>query len=124
MPHLGIDTTAKPTPNDRSNCIEAMTDQYVSHMVTEADHVAVTLRSHPTGSMAIGRAIDGPIVVLLADIRQGRSVEQRRSFTLSCFAWFEEQWDVPRQNAKIVFTEHPGDHMMGANRVGGEWTPD
>ena len=30
-------------------------------------------------------------------------------------------YDVPDENMKVVFTEHPGEAMMGVDRVGGEW---
>ena len=31
------------------------------------------------------------------------------------------EFDIPGENLKIVFTEHPGSSMMGVNRDGDEW---
>lgn len=74
--------------------------------------------------MSLGRAVDGPIAVLDADVRRGRPFDRRRAFALAVVDWLCESWGVPRPNAKVAFTEHDGDQLMGADRVGGEWSPD
>ncbi len=74
--------------------------------------------------MSLGRAVDGPIVVLDADIRRGRSLERRRTFALAVIDWLDRKWDVPQSNIKVTFTEHDGDQLMGADRIGGEWSPE
>ena len=124
MPYLALDTTHAPTDDERRACTEAITERYVEEMATTAGHVAVTVRDHPPAAMTLGRAVDGPIAVLDADVRRGRSLDRRRSFALSIVDWLETNWDVPRPNVKIAFTEHDGDQLMGADRVGGEWSPD
>ena len=124
MPYLALDTTYAPTDDERLACTAAITDRYVEEMATTAGHVAVVVRDHSPAAMALGRAVDGPIAVLDADVRRGRSLDRRRSFALSVVDWLETNWDVPRPNVKITFTEHEGDQLMGADRVGGEWSPD
>lgn len=124
MPVLELDTTADLTDGKRRETTGALTDLYTAEMATTAGHVAVTVREHPTAAMSLGRAVDGPIAVLDADVRRGRPFEQRRSFAVAVIDWFEDSLDVPRPNAKVVFTEHDGDQLMGADRVGGEWSPD
>lgn len=124
MPYLTVDTTHDLTPSNRRACTAALTDHYTEEMATTAGHVAVTVREHPPDAMSLGRAVDGPLVVVDADVRQGRPFERRRAFALAVIDWFEEAWGVPRPNQKVVFTEHAGDELMGADRVGGEWSPD
>ena len=124
MPYLALDTTYEPAEEERRACTTALTDLYVDEMRTTAGHVAVAIREHPEGAMSIGRAVDGPIAVLDADVRRGRSFERRRAFALAVIDWLAEAWDVPRPNLKVAFTEHDGDQLMGADRVGGEWSPD
>ena len=123
MPHLALDTTYEPTATERHACTDAITERYVDLMATTDGHVAVTIREHEPGAMSLGRAVEGPIAVLDADIRRGRSAARRRSFALAVVDWLEANWDLPRPNVKVVFTEHDGAEMMGADRVGGEWTP-
>ena len=69
----------------------------------------------------LGRAVDGPLLFLDADIRQGWSFDRKRAFALETFAHAGERFGVPGENMKVVFTEHPGESMMGVDRVGGEW---
>ena len=124
MPYLAVDTTYDPDPADRRACTAALTDRYTAEMATTAGHVAVAVREHPPDAIARGRAVDGPITVQDADVRRGRPFERRRAFALAAIDWFEDAWAVPRPNLKVVFTEHAGDQLMGAERVGGEWSPD
>lgn len=124
MPYLALDTTADPSPEDRRAYSEALTDLYVEEMTTSPDHVAVAIREHPPSAMSLGRAEEGPIAVLDADIRRGRSFGRRRSFGLAVIDWLNEEWGLPRPNLKVAFTQHDGDELMGAERVGGEWSPD
>jgi len=124
VPYLALDTTADPSPDDRRRCTDSLTDLYVEEMATSPGHVAVAIREHPPSAMSLGRAEEGPIAVLDADIRRGRSFERRRSFGLAVIDWLEEAWELPRPNLKVAFTQHDGEELMGAERVGGEWSPD
>ena len=124
MPYLALDTTCELTSDDRRACTAALADLYADEMATTRSHVAVTIREQPPAAMSLGRAVEGPIAVLDADVRRGRSLEHRRAFALGVVDWLDEEWDVPRSNLKVVFTEHDGDQMMGADRVGSEWSPD
>ncbi|SEH65867.1 hypothetical protein SAMN05192561_1235 [Halopenitus malekzadehii] len=124
MPHLALDTTADPTAADRRAFTEAVTDIYGAEMRTSTGHIAVTIREHPPSAMSLGRAVEGPLAVLDADVRRGRSFERRRAFALAVIDWLAAEWAVPRPNGKIVFTEHDGDQLMGADRVGEDWSPD
>ncbi|KTG10338.1 tautomerase [Haloprofundus marisrubri] len=124
MPYLALDTTYAPTVDERRACTESLTELYTEKMETTAGHVAVAVRAHPQESMSLGRAVDGPIAVLNADVRRGRPFEQRRAFGLAVVDWLEAAWNFPRPNVKVVFTEHEGHDLMGADRVGGEWSPE
>lgn len=125
MPYLALDTTYSPTDEERRAGTATLTDRFVDEMATSSGHVAVTIRDHPPGGMALGRAVENePIAVLSADVRRGRSFDRRRSFAVAVIDWLESAWSVPRPNCKVVFTDHPGDRLMGADRVGGEWSPE
>lgn len=122
MPYLALDTTCTLTDEQRQAITTTLTTQYTETMATSAGHVAVTVREHPPTAMSLGRAEDGPIAILDADIRRGRSFERKRTFALAIIDWLHETWGIPRPNLKVLFTEHDGDQFMSANRVGGEWS--
>lgn len=123
MPHLQFDYGGpEPTDGTIREFADAVTDLYADAMETTTGHVAVTVRTHDPVAVTIGRATPGPTLVLDADVRRGRSFEHKRSFALSVIDLAGEHLDVPEPNAKVVFTEHDGPDMMGANRVGGDWS--
>ena len=91
MPYLALDTTADLTAADRRDCTNAATALYTDIMETVSDHVAGAVREQPTAAMALGRAVDGPIAVLSADIRRGRPFDQRRRFGVAVVDWLHEE---------------------------------
>jgi len=90
-------------------------------METRAGHVAVAIDELEPSAMAIGRAVDGPLLFLDAEIREGRPFEYKRAFAVAVMEHAVAEFGVPEPNAKVVFTEHAGENMMGLDRVGGDW---
>lgn len=121
MPLLQFDTTLSLSSDQKTELAEYVTALYTEEMATTAGHVAVSIRERDDADLHLGRAVDGPLVFLDAEIRQGRPFERKRAFALETMAYLCETFDVPEPNAKVVFTEHPGESMMGVDRVGGEW---
>jgi len=121
MPLLQFSTTLSLSPAERESFAAFVTDRYVEEMETTAGHVAVTVSELGPSAMALGRAVDGPLLFLDAEIRQGRPFEYKRAFALAVMEHAVAEFGVPEPNAKVVFTEHTGEDMMGIDRVGGDW---
>lgn len=121
MPLLQFDTTVSLPAVEKTAFAERVTDLYTTEMETTAGHVAVTIREHDAAALHLGRAVEGPKLFLDAEIRRGRPYERKRAFALAVMEHVGDEFDVPDENMKVVFTEHPGDAMMGTERVGGEW---
>lgn len=124
MPLLQFDTTCTLTPEERTTLADRVTELYTSEMETTAGHVAVTIREHEESALHLGRAVEGPLLFLDAEIRRGRSAERKRAFALATMEYAGETLEIPDENMKVVFTEHPGQAMMGVDRVGGEWSEE
>lgn len=92
-------------------------------MDTTADHVAVTLRDRQPADPHLGRSVEGPLLFLDDEIRSGRSHEHNRAFALATMEYAGTKFDIPEENMKVVFTEHPGVSMMGVDRVS-EWSEE
>ncbi|RLM57329.1 tautomerase [Halobellus sp. Atlit-31R] len=122
MPLLQFDTTVSATDAEREAFTEAVTELYAEEMATTTGHVAVVIREQPEANLSIGRGVDGPCCFLSADVREGRSLERRRSFALAVMELAAETWAIPEPNLKVSFTEHEGTDLMGVDRVGGEWS--
>lgn len=121
MPLLQFDTTLSLSADEKTAIAERVTELYTTEMATTAGHVAVTIREHDSAALHLGRAVEGPMVFLDAEIRQGRSFDRKRAFAVATMMYLGETFDIPDENMKVVFTEHPGEAMMGVDRVGGEW---
>ena len=121
MPLLQFDTTLSLSAAEKTSFANTVTKLYTTEMDTTDGHVAVTIRNRKPADLHLGRAVDGPLLFLDAEIRRGRSFERKRAFALGVMEHVSTTYDVPDENMKVVFTEHPGDAMMGVDRVGGEW---
>jgi phenylpyruvate tautomerase PptA (4-oxalocrotonate tautomerase family) len=122
MPLLTITTTADPDRENREAFLEDFADLYADVMDSETSFVSIRIQPVPAEDLWLGRAEPGaPIVLLEADIREGRSVSKRREFALEAMERFHAAWEMPYPNMKVVFTEHDGAHMMGYDRVGSDW---
>jgi phenylpyruvate tautomerase PptA (4-oxalocrotonate tautomerase family) len=121
MPLLQFDTTLSLSAAEKTAFAERVTELYTTEMETTEGHVAVTIRDRESADLHLGRAVEGPLLFLDAEIRRGRSFERKREFALAVMEHAGTTYDVPDENMKVVFTEHPGDAMMGVDRVGGEW---
>ena len=121
MPLLQFDTTLSLSPAEKNSFAKTVTELYTTEMATTKGHVAVTIRDRESADLHLGRAVEGPLLFLDAEIRQGRSFERKREFAIAVMEHAATSFDVPDENMKVVFTEHPGEAMMGVDRVGGEW---
>ncbi|WP_227377994.1 tautomerase [Haladaptatus halobius] len=119
MPLLQFDTTLSLSDQEKESFAMLVMERYAEEM-TE-DHVAITLRKRDSADVYLGRAVDGPLLFLDAEIRQGRPFEYKRAFALAVMEYAADQFEVPETNLKVIFTEHRGNEMMGIDRVGGKW---
>jgi len=124
MPLLQFVTTCSLSEATRESFIEFVTDRYTDTMETTAGHVAVSIDERPDTAMSIGRGVEGPLLFLDAEIRRGRPSASKRAFAVAVMEHAVATLGVPEPNAKVVFTEHDGENMMGLNRVGEPWRPD
>ncbi len=120
MPLLQFD--ASFSIDDGEAFAEAVTELYAERMATSRGHVAVVLREGVTATL--GRAEGDRLLFLDAEIRRGRSFDRKRAFALAVIEEAHDRFGIPRNDCKVVFTEHPGEAMMGHERVGGEWDGD
>ena len=105
MPHLQFELTGRVDRSDAASFADRITALYAEIMDTGTGHVGVTVRDG--ASLSLGRAdADDRIAFLNADVRAGRTAEQRRE--LAVVEELHDRWDVPTENVYVVYTEHPG----------------
>lgn len=124
MPLLTINSTRRVAPEKKEPFIESVAELYADVMDSETRFLSVRFHAVDRENLWLGRAeSDSDIVVLEADIRAGRPPDQRRAFATQFMEKLHAEWGIPHPNMKVVFTEHEGAHMMGYDRVGGDWSP-
>ena len=112
MPHLQFGTNATLDPADRRDLTDWATEHYGEVMETGTGHVAVTVRELDSGALTLGRAPEGaPVAVLNADVRAGRSVEQRERFATAAIDRLAGL-GIPAEHCYVVYTEHPGEDFV------------
>jgi phenylpyruvate tautomerase PptA (4-oxalocrotonate tautomerase family) len=108
MPHLQFEVSGPLDGGAVEPFAEWTTELYADVMETGTGHVCVTVRDG--ARLSLGRAGTGePVAVLNADIRAGRSADQRRALAEAVIKTLGERWGVPAENVYVVYTEHPGE---------------
>jgi hypothetical protein len=75
-----------------------------------AGHIAVTIRERDDANLALGRVgKNEPVAVVDADVRGGRSADQRRAFATVVIGELEARLSIPAANVYVIYTEHPGE---------------
>jgi phenylpyruvate tautomerase PptA (4-oxalocrotonate tautomerase family) len=123
MPHLSFDLNFSPTPEEKRRFAEAVVGHFAKIMDTGTDHIGITFRAYGREDLVFGRAErpEKGIAFLDADIRRGRTADQKRRLALAVMDELEKTWRVPKRSVYVVFTEHDGENFQLDDRVLPSW---
>jgi len=124
MPHLRFDLNFEVPPEEKGRFAAAVIAHFSSIMDTGTDHIAVTFRCYRRGDLVFGRA-ETPargIAFLDADIRKGRTADQKRRLALAVMGELKKIWGVPTRSVYVVYTEHDGENFQLDDRVLPSWS--
>ena len=123
MPHLQFEVTDRVDRSEVESFADRIAEYYAEIMDTGTGHVGVTVRDG--ASLALGRAdADDRIAFLNADVRAGRTAEQRRELAVAVMGELNERWEVPTENVYVVYTEHPGEDFHLREGALSSWSSD
>lgn len=124
MPHLQFELNFTPPPEAKRAFASAVVDHFATIMDTGTDHIAVTMRCFGEGDLTFGRAVAPPkgIAFLNADIRLGRTRDQKRRLSLAIIDELGTRFGVPREAVYVILTEHDGEHFQLSDRVLPSWS--
>ena len=123
MPHLQFEINRCLTDRDKIDFAENVRELFATVMDTGTDHISISIREFGTYNLSIGRA-DEPekgIALVNADIRSGRTLEQRRNLCLGFMDLLEETWDIPKEQMYVTLTEHKGEDFHLLERYLASW---
>ena len=124
MPHLQFDLNFEPEAAQKTRFASAIVQHFARAMDTGTDHVAVSLRCGSREDLTFGRAADPSkgVAFLNADLRRGRTADQKRRFALACIDELERTLGVPRSAVYVIFTEHDGPDFQMHDGVLPSWS--
>ena len=125
MPHLQFDLNLAPSAEEKRRVGEAVVRHFSQIMDTGTDHIGITFRCYGKDDLVFGRAErpEQGIAFVDADIRRGRSAEQKRRLALALMDELHVAWGIPKRSIYVVYTEHDGENFQLSERVLASWTP-
>lgn len=116
MPHLQFEINRSLDDAEKVPFSEEVRLLFSRVMDTGTDHICISIREFGTNNLSIGRATDpqSGVAVVNADIRQGRSIEQRRELALGFMDLMQKHWGVRKEQMYVTLTEHKGEdfHLL------------
>jgi phenylpyruvate tautomerase PptA (4-oxalocrotonate tautomerase family) len=124
MPHLQFELNFTPSAEEKRRFAAAVVRHFATVMDTGTDHVAVTLRTYGPDDLTFGRA-EQPgrgVAFVNADIRRGRTADQKRRLALAFMDELQATWGVPKRSVYVIYTEHDGENFQMDDRVLPSWS--
>jgi len=124
MPHLQFEINRSLKEQEKISFHEDVRQLFSRIMDTGTDHICISIREYSTHNLSIGRVEDPKkgVAVVNADIRQGRTMEQRRELTLGFMELMHKHWGVKKEQMYVTLTEHKGEdfHLLEKYLAGWE----
>src|SRR4051812_25876854 len=99
MPHLAFDVSVTPPADAKVRFSASIVQHFSRVMDTGTDHIAVSLRCLSREDLTFGRSNASHASAFLnADLRRGRSADQKRRFALAVISELERTLGIPPQN--------------------------
>ncbi len=116
MPHLQFEINRSLKDDEKISFHAEVRKLFSEIMDTGTDHICISIREYRTHNLSIGRVEDPEkgVAVVNADIRQGRTMQQRRELTLGFMELMHKHWGVDKKQMYVTLTEHKGEdfHLL------------
>jgi 5-carboxymethyl-2-hydroxymuconate isomerase len=123
MPHLQFEINRSLKEEEKTPFDEEVRQLFSRVMDTGTDHICISIRELGTFNLSIGRATDpqSGVAVVNADIREGRTLAQRRELTLGFMELMHRHWGVRKEQMYVTLTEHKGEDFHLVERYLAGW---
>ena len=125
MPHLQFDLNFAPQADEKRRFSRAVIQHFARIMDTGTDHIGITLRCYAQEDLAFGRAEGAAprIAFVDADIRNGRTADQKRRLALAFIDELSRTWGIDKRAVYVIYTEHDGENFQLEEKVLPSWKP-
>jgi phenylpyruvate tautomerase PptA (4-oxalocrotonate tautomerase family) len=123
MPHLQFEINQNITDEAKISIAEQARQLFSDVMDTGTDHISISIREFNTYNLSIGRVKEPQkgVGLVNADIREGRTMEQRRYLALGFMDLLYRILDIPREHIYVTLTEHKGEDFHLHERYLANW---
>jgi len=116
MPHLQFEINRSLADAEKIAFAGKVRQLFSEVMDTGTDHISISVREFGTHNLSIGRVRDPEkgVALVNADIRAGRTLEQRRRLSLGFMDLLHATWGIPKEQMYVTLTEHKGEdfHLL------------
>lgn len=111
MPHLQFEFNQNLTDSQKQIFAKDVRTLFSEVMDTGTDHISISIREFGIYNLSIGRVKEPEkgVAVVNADIREGRTMEKRRTLTLGFMELINKSFNIPVTNMYVTLTEHKGE---------------
>jgi 5-carboxymethyl-2-hydroxymuconate isomerase len=125
MPHLQFEINQKIENKIKDKFANEIRDAFAEIMDTGTDHIAISIREYGKYNLTIGRASpENDICLMNLDIREGRTIGQRRELALRYMSIVKNNFNVENENQYVTFTQHPGEDFHLVEKYLAGWEAD
>ncbi len=123
MPHLQFEINREITDAEKNTFSEQVRNLFSDVMDTGSDHISISIREFGTYNLSIGRVKEPEkgVALVNADIRNGRSIEQRRKLALGFIALLNKLMHIPEEHIYVTLTEHKGEDFHLVEKYLASW---
>lgn len=123
MPHLQFEINRPLTDPDKQAFAQQVRQLFAQTMDTATDHISITIREYDTYNISVGRVThpEQGVALVNADIREGRTMQQRRTLCLGFMELLHQQWKIPKEHMYVTLTEHKGEDFHLLERYLASW---
>ena len=126
MPHLQFEINRHIPDATKVELAERVRQLFAEVMDTGTDHISISIHECGTHDLSLGRVQDPEkgIVLVDADLRIGRTLDQRRTLALGFIDLLQELLQIPAEHVYITFTLHPGEDFHLSEKYLADWQQD
>ncbi|MFO7765317.1 MAG: tautomerase [Pelovirga sp.] len=123
MPHLQFEINRPLEDSVKIAFAEKVRQLFSAIMDTGTDHISISIREFGTYNLSVGRVKEPEkgVALVNADIREGRTIQQRRELTLGFMQLLHDSWQIPKQHMYVTITEHKGEDFHLFERYLASW---
>lgn len=123
MPHLQFEINRPLEDKSKMIFAEQIRQLFSTVMGTGTDHISISIREFGTYNLSVGRVKqpEKGVALVNADIREGRTIRQRRELTLGFMQILHDTWQIPKEHMYVTITEHKGEDFHLLERYLASW---